>query len=76
MHEAGYMYIQEVAAASSAPLVDVQAGDIVLDMASAPGGKASQLANALLEQSTPGLVIANDVNPKRLRQLTHNLNRV
>jgi 16S rRNA C967 or C1407 C5-methylase (RsmB/RsmF family) len=30
------MYIQEVAAASSAPLLEVQDGDIVLDMASAP----------------------------------------
>jgi len=76
MHEAGYMYIQEVAASSSAPLTEVKDGDIVLDMASSPGGKASQLANMLLDLSIPGLVVTNDVNPKRLRQLTHNLNRV
>jgi len=76
MHEAGFMYIQEVAASSAAPLVQVKDGDIVLDMASAPWGKASQLANALLDLNKPWLVVANDVNPKRLRQLTHNLNRV
>jgi len=66
LHEAGYMYIQEVAAASSAPQVDVQPGDLVLDMAAAPGGKASQLASMLLtstdaHNTNPGLVIANDV---------------
>ncbi len=76
LHEAGFMYIQEVAASSAAPLLEVKDGDIVLDMASSPGGKTSQLSNKLLELSSPGLVVANDVNPKRLRQLTHNLNRV
>ncbi len=76
LHEAGYMYIQEVAAATSAPLVEVFPWDIVLDMAAAPWGKASQLAQSLLKHAEPGLMLANDVNPKRLRQLTHNLNRV
>ncbi len=76
LHEAGYMYIQEVAAASSAPLLEVKDGDTVLDMASSPWWKASQLANMLLSLQTPWLVVANDVNPKRLRQLTHNLNRI
>ena len=87
LHEAGYMYIQEVAAASSAPQLDLQPGDLVLDMASAPGGKATQLASMLLTANSPldkkglggiwnpWLVIANDVAWPRLKQLTHNLNR-
>jgi len=47
------MYIQEVAAASSAPQLDLQPGDLVLDMASAPGGKATQLASMLLTANSP-----------------------
>ena len=75
LHQAGFFYIQEVAASLSAPQLDLQAGDLVLDMAAAPGGKTSQLANLLLTKDTPGLVVANDVNGKRLSTLAHNVNK-
>ncbi len=75
LYQAGFFYIQEVAASLSAPQLDLQSGDIILDMAAAPGGKTSQLSNSLLNKETPGLVIANDVNRKRLWTLAHNLNQ-
>ncbi len=75
LHAAWYFYIQEVAAASSAPQVNLSAWDIVLDMAAAPWGKTSQLATSLIGMEKPGMVIANDVASSRLRQLAHNLNR-
>ena len=41
---AGLAYSQEPSAMSAAPLLEVQAGDKVLDLCSAPGGKGTQLA--------------------------------
>ena len=89
LHQTGYFYIQEIAAASSAPLLEAKPWDIILDMAAAPWGKASQLANKLLIEAAklplsggegaggrgPGLVVANDVNSWRIKHLAHNLNR-
>lgn len=76
LHSGWYFYIQEVAAASSAPLLDSKPWDIILDMAAAPWWKTSQLANKLLRTwESPWLVIANDVNSWRIKQLAHNLNR-
>lgn len=34
-----------------------------------------QLAQQLLTKQDPGLVVANDINPKRLKSLMHNLNQ-
>jgi 16S rRNA C967 or C1407 C5-methylase (RsmB/RsmF family) len=46
----------------------------VLDIAAAPGGKTSQLANKLLEQTQVGLVVANDIASSRIKTLAHNVN--
>lgn len=79
LYQCWFFYIQEVAASLSAIQIETKPGDIILDMAAAPGGKTSQLANRLLTQSntsgTPGLVVANDVNGKRLGTLAHNVNK-
>jgi 16S rRNA (cytosine1407-C5)-methyltransferase len=74
LYQSGFFYIQEVAASLSAPQLDLKDGDTVLDMAAAPGGKTSQLANNLLQHEDVGMVVANDVNGKRLGSLAHNLN--
>ena len=47
MHQAGLFYVQEMAAGLPAQVLDVQLGDIVLDMCAAPGGKSIQLADRL-----------------------------
>ncbi len=71
-HAAGLYYIQEPSAMAPAALLDPQPGEWVLDLAAAPGGKTTQLAARMGNQ---GLLVANDVQPRRLRELTHNLDR-
>ncbi len=75
LHQCGFFYIQEIAASLPATQIYVSAGQVILDMAAAPGGKASQLANSLLQSDHPGIVIANDVNKQRIKPLAHNLNK-
>lgn len=71
-HAAGLYYIQEPSAMAPAALLAPQPGEWVLDLAAAPGGKTTHLAGRMAHQ---GLLVANDVQPRRLRELTHNLDR-
>lgn len=52
--------------------LDPKPGDIVLDMASAPGGKATFIGERL---KGSGLVMANDISHSRIRSLRNNLAR-
>ncbi len=72
-HDAGLYYIQEPSAMAVVPAMDIQPGQWVLDLCSAPGGKASQIAALLQGQ---GLLVANDVYPGRMRSLAQNLERM
>jgi len=72
-HAAGVYYIQEPSAMSAAELLSPEPGDIVLDLAAAPGGKATQIAG-LLQGS--GLLIANEVHPARAKVLAGNIERM
>jgi NOL1/NOP2/sun family putative RNA methylase len=71
-HQAGLYYIQEPSAMFIAGLLDVKPGERVLDLCAAPGGKTTQLG-AKMENS--GLLIANEINPKRARALSVNIER-
>lgn len=66
---AGLYYIQEPSAMLPAELSSPVPGDIVLDLCAAPGGKSMQVAAMLDNQ---GLLVANDVNSKRLKALIRN----
>ena len=46
-HFAGLYYCQEPSAMCAAPLLEVKRGERVLDLCAAPGGKTTQLAQAL-----------------------------
>ncbi|WP_298435837.1 transcription antitermination factor NusB [uncultured Jannaschia sp.] len=65
----GHWWVQDAAAAMPARLLGDVAGQRVLDLCAAPGGKTMQLAAAGAE------VTALDISPKRLRRVHANLER-
>jgi len=71
-HRLGYFYVQGPASMIPPIVLDPKPGEIVLDMASAPGSKATQIA-AMMENR--GVLIANDVNENRIIALSGNLQR-
>jgi 16S rRNA C967 or C1407 C5-methylase (RsmB/RsmF family)/NOL1/NOP2/fmu family ribosome biogenesis protein len=71
-HAAGLCYVQEPSAMAVAEALDVRPGQWVVDLAAAPGGKATQIAGRL---GGHGLVVANEVQPSRTRPLADNLDR-
>ncbi len=73
-YTAGKYYIQEASAMlaiSAASQVMDFSDKIVLDLAAAPGGKATQAAELI----NTGYLVANEVIKKRLDALTWNINR-
>lgn len=71
-HRAGLYYLQEPSAMAAAEILAPQPGEKVLDLAAAPGGKATHLA-ALMNNT--GLLVANEIHPKRVWDLVENLER-
>lgn len=71
-HKQGLIYIQEASAASVVDLLDIQKNDKVLDMCSAPGGKATQIAQQL---ENTGLLVANEIERGRAIKLLSNIER-
>ncbi|HRN67767.1 MAG TPA: RsmF rRNA methyltransferase first C-terminal domain-containing protein [Promineifilum sp.] len=87
-HDAGLYYLQEPSAMVAAALLAAAPGELVLDLAAAPGGKATHLASLMAETNSdkslsplrraldsPGLLVANDVHAGRARLLADNLAR-
>lgn len=71
-HAAGLYYLQEPSAMAVAASMAIEPGQVVLDLAAAPGGKATQIA-ALLGRN--GLLVANEIVPSRIKPLGENLER-
>lgn len=87
-HDAGLYYLQEPSAMVAASLLAPQPGELVLDIAAAPGGKATHLSSLLnrdaaadvgsvLRRTLPseGLLVANDLVRNRATILAENLAR-
>ena len=72
-HSAGLYYVQEPSAMCAAPLLSASAGERVLDLCSAPGGKGTQLAQAMCGE---GVLILNEVNFSRAKILSQNVERL
>ena len=72
-HFAGVLYSQEPSAMSSAPLLEVKAGERVLDLCSAPGGKGTRLAADL---QGDGLIVLNEPILSRAKILSQNVERM
>ncbi|CAD8113690.1 unnamed protein product [Paramecium primaurelia] len=68
----GLLTRQELVSMLPPLLLDPQPTDYVLDMCAAPGSKTCQL----LEIVNKGLIVANDVDPKRAYMLSHQLSRM
>ena len=72
-YTAGLGYSQEPSAMSAAPLLDAQAGDKILDLCSAPGGKGTQLACRMQGQ---GIIVLNEPVFSRAKILSQNVERL
>jgi len=68
-YDQGGWWVQDAAAAMPARLLDVKAGERVLDLCAAPGGKTLQLA------STGAKVTALDISGPRMARVEANLKR-
>jgi 16S rRNA C967 or C1407 C5-methylase (RsmB/RsmF family) len=71
-HSAGLYYLQEPSAMAAAEILAPQPGESVLDLAAAPGGKATHLANLM---DNTGVLVTNEIHPKRVWDLVENLER-
>lgn len=67
---AGLYYIQEPSAMTTASLLPVEEGDMVLDLCAAPGGKSTELAAKL---HGTGLLVTNDISNSRAKALLKNM---
>lgn len=72
-HEAGVYYLQEASAMAPVALLNPQPGERICDLCAAPGGKSTQIAGRLLGK---GLLLCNEVNPKRAKVLSRNIERM
>ena len=72
-HEAGVYYLQEASAMAPVALLDPQPGEAVCDLCAAPGGKTTQIAGRMAGR---GFLLCNEINPKRARILSRNIERM
>ena len=72
-HEAGVYYLQEASAMAPVALLDPQPGERVCDLCAAPGGKTTQIAGRMLGE---GFLLCNEINPKRAKILSRNIERM
>ena len=71
-HATGLVYSQEPAAQMVAQVAAPSKGSRVLDLAAAPGGKSTHLLSYL---DNTGLLVSNEINPKRSKILVENIER-
>jgi len=71
-HSLGLIYVQEIASMIPVVVLDPQPGDVVLDLCAAPGSKTTQIAQLMRNK---GLLVANEINRKRMQSLIYNLKR-
>jgi NOL1/NOP2/sun family putative RNA methylase len=69
----GYYYIQDAASLVPVIILNPRPGEIVLDACASPGSKTTFIAELMKNE---GLIIANDVTPKRIKALSFNLQKI
>lgn len=73
LNHLGVIYSQEPSAMYPVEMLDIEEGDIVLDLCSAPGGKSIQILEKL---NGKGLLVSNEIVYNRAKILYENLNRM
>jgi tRNA (cytosine40_48-C5)-methyltransferase len=68
----GYYYIQDLSSCLAVEALDVRQDQTILDMASAPGGKTTFIAQKM---KNSGGIIALEPNPRRIKSIIYNLAR-
>jgi len=69
----GWFQVQDESSGLVSVLVSPEPGDCVIDVCSAPGGKATHMAELMNDE---GLVVAVDENPGRIRLVAENKGRL
>lgn len=72
-HKLGYFYCQDACSMIPALALNPKKNDFVLDMCAAPGSKTTQMS-AMMEGK--GLIIANDIDYRRIIALSANVQRL
>eukprot|EP00931_Biecheleriopsis_adriatica_P066296 TRINITY_DN40690_c0_g1_i1.p1 TRINITY_DN40690_c0_g1~~TRINITY_DN40690_c0_g1_i1.p1 ORF type:complete len:765 (-),score=156.53 TRINITY_DN40690_c0_g1_i1:22-2316(-) len=73
--KSGECAVQELSSTIPAQLLDVREGDTVCDLCAAPGSKTLQLLEALSAPGAAGLLVANELCPRRASLLAERLRR-
>ena len=71
-HDAGAYYLQDPSAMGVVPVLDPRPGESILELAAAPGGKSTYIADRL---AGTGLLWSHDVDKTRVAALIGNLER-
>eukprot|EP00960_Hanusia_phi_P056047 763138-Hanusia_phi.AAC.1 len=69
----GFFYVQDPSTLLSVKVLDPQPGDSILDLCSAPGGKACYIAQLMEDK---GKLIASDIDEDRLKVVRQNSERL
>ncbi len=72
-HFLGYFYIQSPASMLPPIILNPEPGEAALDIAAAPGSKTTQIAQMM---NNEGRLAANEWDGKRIKTLSHNLDRM
>jgi NOL1/NOP2/sun family putative RNA methylase len=69
----GYYFLQDPSSMYACEVLDPKAGEVVLDMAAAPGGKTTHLAELM---NNSGTVVSIELNRERMKSLRSNITRM
>lgn len=69
----GYFQVQDESSMLVGKIIDPKPGDFIIDVCSAPGGKATHLAEIM---SNKGRILSRDIYPHKLRLIQDNCNRL
>lgn len=69
----GYYFIQDASSLVPVLVLNPSPGEFVLDLCAAPGSKTTFMAELMKNE---GLIVATDINPKRLKALSFNLQKI